>query len=242
VRFSLTTLLVAANVVAYVWQTTTGGGVERDHGYLSPQDVLQYGEWWRIFTAAFLHASIAHIGLNMLALYSIGNEVEGIYGKTRFALLYAVAIVGSGLAVVYFSPYPQATLGASGAIYGLFGALVAIGLRLGQHGRAMIMSVVPVVVLNLAFTFSIRGISWQAHVGGLITGFLVGLVLFMGAQVRRRAFAYANAYAAARRPAAAVPVATAAPPVNVETIEHPPDAGPHEEADAPPLHVRDPRE
>ncbi|HEY6236339.1 MAG TPA: rhomboid family intramembrane serine protease [Candidatus Elarobacter sp.] len=238
-KLTLTALLIAVNVVAFVWQTTTGGGIDYDHGYLSPQDVLQYGQWWRIFTAAFLHGSIAHIGLNMLALYWLGREVEAFYGKARFALLYVLAIVGSGLAIVYFSSYTVPTLGASGAIYGLFGALVAVGLRLGKRGRSMIMSMLPVIVLNLVFTFSVPGISVAAHVGGLITGFVAGLVLFMGA--RRRQVAYAYAYATAPAGTAA-PVATIEQSPEVETIEHPPDAGPHEEADAPPLHVRDPRE
>lgn len=240
-KISLTGLLVALNVVAFIWQTVSPGGTNADRGFLRPQDVLQYGEWWRIFTAAFLHANIAHIGLNMVALYSVGSVVEAIYGKARFALLYVLAILGSGFAIVEFSSYTIPTLGASGAIYGLFGALVAIGLRVGERGRAMIMNVLPVIALNLVFTFSIPGISWQAHVGGLITGFLAGLVLFMGARTRTAAYAYANAYAARAKPAP-VPVRTTAPAPQVETIEHPPDAGPHEEADAPPLHVRDPRE
>jgi membrane associated rhomboid family serine protease len=229
-------LLIAANVVAYVWQTTTGGGINYDHGYLSPQSVLQYGEWWRVFTAAFLHGGIAHIALNMLALYWLGREVEAIYGKARFAFLYALAIVGSGLAIIYFSPYKIPTLGASGAIYGLFGALVAVGIRLGKRGRAMIVNMVPVIVLNLAITFTVPGISAAGHIGGLITGFIVGFVLFMGPRSARLAYAYAAAAAATS------PAATADHPAGVETIEHPPDAGPHEEADAPPLHVRDPRE
>jgi membrane associated rhomboid family serine protease len=241
VKISLTLVLVAANVAAFIWQTTTRGGVDADHGYLSPESVLQYGQWWRIFTAAFLHANITHIAFNMIALYSVGNEVEAIYGKARFALLYVLAILGSGFAIVEFSSYRIPTLGASGAIYGLFGALVAIGLRVGARGRAMIMNVLPVIAFNLVFTFSIRGISWQAHVGGLITGFLVGLVLFMGARTRRTAYAYANAYAARAAPPA-VPVQAAAQAPQVETIEHPPDAGPHEEAGAPPPHLRDPRE
>jgi membrane associated rhomboid family serine protease len=239
-RLTLTNVLVVVNVLAFVWQTTTRGGVEYDHGYLIPMLVLNHGEWWRIVSAAFLHANVAHIGLNMIALFSLGREVEALFGKARFALLYAVAVVGSGLAVVYFATdVTLPTLGASGAIYGLFGALVAAGLRLGRRGRTMIMSVIPVLVLNLAFTFSVPGISWQAHVGGLITGFVAGLVLFMGARGRRVAYAYA--YAAAPGGTAA-PLTTIEPEPDVETIEQPPDAGPHEEADAPPLHVRDPRE
>ena len=238
-RITLTQLLIAVNVVAFIWQSTTRGGVDYDHGYLSPQFVLQYGEWWRIVTAAFLHANIAHIGLNMLALYSVGKEVEAAFGKTRFALIYALAIAGSGLSIVYFSAYTIPTLGASGAVFGVFGALVAVGLRLGRRGRSLIMNLVPVLALNLVFTFSIPGISAAAHVGGLITGFVAGLMLFTGA--RRRRIEYAYVYAAA--PAGAAPhVETIEQTPEIETIEHPPDAGPHEEADAPPLHVRDPRE
>lgn len=221
-RITLTTILVAVNVVAYVWQRTTHGGPEYDHGYLSPQSVLQYGQWWRIVTAAFLHANEAHIGLNMLALYSVGREVEAVFGKVRFALLYALSIVGSGLAIVYFSAYTVPTLGASGAVFGLFGALVAVGLRLGARGRSLIMSLLPVLAINLVFTFSIPGISAAAHVGGLITGFLAGLVLFMGS--RRRRFANAFAYAAA--PGGPVHAETIAHAPVVETIEQPPDAGP----------------
>jgi membrane associated rhomboid family serine protease len=237
VRITLTQLLIAVNVVAFIWQSTTRGGVDYDHGYLSPQLVLQYGEWWRIATAAFLHASIAHLGLNMMALYFLGKEVEAVFGKPRFALIYALGVLGSGLSIVYFSAYTIPALGASGAVFGLFGALVAIGLRLGRRGRSLIMSLLPVIAINLVFTFSVPGISVAAHVGGLITGLIAGLILFTGTRRRRAEYAYAVA------PAGAAPHAeTIEQTPEIETIEHPPDAGPHEEADAPPLHVRDPRE
>lgn len=212
---TLTNLLVAVNVLAFIWQLSTLGGVDGDHGYLAPRDVLQYGEWWRIFTAAFLHGSIPHVALNMLALYYVGNLVEQLFGKIRFALLYVLAIIGSGLAIVYFSTYDVPTLGASGAIFGLFGALVAVGLRLGARGRSLIGQVLPVIAINLVFTFAIPGISVSAHIGGLITGFIAGLVLFMVPSRRRD---YALAYASA----------PAADPAAVETIEQPLAAGPHE--------------
>jgi rhomboid protease GluP len=224
---SLTNILIAINVVAYVWLTSTGGlSSDRalvDHGALYGVAVLQNGEWWRIVTGAFLHGSIAHIALNMFALYQVGNIVEEIYGKVRFALIYAVALVGSGLAVVFISPN-QPTVGASGAIFGLFGALVAVGLRMGPQGRGLIGQVLPVIIINLVFTFAIPNISASGHIGGLITGFLAGLVFYM--MPRRREYAYAVAPGEARG--------------DVETIEHPPAAGPHE--GGPPLEVRDPRE
>jgi membrane associated rhomboid family serine protease len=235
---SLTNLLVLVNVVVYLWEVAVGGGRDfatalidgptRIAGALYGVLVLERGEWWRIFTAAFLHASIWHVGLNMIALYQVGNIVERLYGKLRFALLYVVSIVGSGLAVVYTAPN-QPTVGASGAIFGLFGALVAVGLRLGRPGRELIRQVVPIIVLNLVFTFTVPGISAAAHVGGLVTGFLAGLLLFMAARHRELMTPYAYAY-------------SGGDPEGVETIEQPPDAGPHEEENAPPLEVRDPRE
>jgi len=175
--FTLTGLLIVVNVATFVWQNATYGGVDTDHGYLSPQSVLQYNEWWRVVTAAFLHGGWGHLALNMVGLYWIGLPVETLVGKARFAAVYALSMGGAGLAVIYFSAYDVPTLGASGAIYGLLGALAAIGLRLGARGRAMVMRVLPVVVLNLVFTFAFPFISAAAHIGGLITGFIVALVL-----------------------------------------------------------------
>ncbi|MEA2784156.1 MAG: hypothetical protein QOF71_260 [Candidatus Eremiobacteraeota bacterium] len=202
-------LLIAANVVAYVWQKTTNGGVEYDHGWLSPQLVLEHGQWWRIVTSAFLHGNDWHIILNMIGLLWLGTVCEDVFGKARFAALYAISILGAGLSVVYFSEYTIPGLGASGAIYGLIGALVAVALRLGAQGRAMLKSIVPVVILNLGLTFAFPFISAAAHVGGLITGFLAGLVLVKG----RRAFA--EQYAATF-----VPPPPPAPAAPAETIEH----------------------
>jgi len=226
---TLTNFLILVNVLAYIWEATTGG-TNSDHGELIGVAVVQYGQWWRIFTGAFLHANLWHIGLNMLALYQVGNVVEALYGKVRFILLYVVAIVGSGLAVIAFN-YDVPTLGASGAIFGLFGALVAVGLRLGKRGRSLIGQVLPIILINLVFTFSVPGISAAAHVGGLVTGFLAGLVLFMMPAARPTS---AYAYAAAGE----VPVAQHA----IETIDQPPEAAPHEAENSPPFEVRDPRE
>ena len=227
---TITNVLIAVNVIAYIWLTTTGGLSSSeallDHGALLGIACTAAGQWWRIVTGAFLHGSLLHLGSNMLALFFVGQSVEQIFGKVRYALLYAIALVGAGLTVVYASPLDP-TIGASGAIFGLFGALVAVGLRLGKRGRTIIGQVLPVIVINLVLTFTIPNISAAGHIGGLITGLLAGFVLFM--MPRRQEYAYA--YAAAPQEEAAV-----------ETIEQPPHAGPHEGGDAPPLEVRDPRE
>jgi len=193
---TLTNLLVAINVIAYVWEVATGGP-DVDHGYLYGPAVTHYGEWWRIFTAAFLHGSILHIGFNMVALYQVGNIVEQLYGKVRFSLLYFVSIVGSGLAVLAFN-YSIPTLGA-------------VGLRRGKRGRGLIAQVLPIIFINLVFTYAVPGISAAAHVGGLLTGFFAGLLLFM-VPSRRRDAAYAYAFDPAQDPVATIEQPTNEPP------------------------------
>jgi membrane associated rhomboid family serine protease len=103
--------------------------------------------------------------------------VETLLGSWRMLAIYAISLLGGGLAVVYFDPQ-NPTVGASGAIFGLFGALLAIGLRLGERGRSLIAQTVPILILNLVFTFAVPFISKAGHLGGLISGFLAGLVLF----------------------------------------------------------------
>jgi membrane associated rhomboid family serine protease len=214
---SLTNLLIAVNVLVFLWEYATGtfSGTNQqqslalyDRGGLYGVAVLQNGEWWRIVTGGFLHGGIAHIALNMFALYQVGRFVEMLYGKRRFALIYALALVGSGLAVVFLTP-DEVTIGASGAIFGLFGALVSVGVRMGPRGRSLITQVLPIIVINLVFTFAFPGISWAAHVGGLITGFVAGLLLYMvSPRERQRAYAYAFQPTADRG--------------RVQTIEQPP--------------------
>jgi membrane associated rhomboid family serine protease len=203
---TITNLLIAINVIAYVWLTSTGGlSSDRalfDHGALLGIACTQDGQWWRILTGAFLHGGLLHVAFNMFALYQVGTIVELLFGKLRYVALYAVSLAGSGLAVVYVAPN-DLTVGASGAIFGLFGALVAVGLRLGPRGRGLIGQVLPVIVINLVLTFTIPNISAAGHIGGLITGFLAGLVLFM---VPSRQRDYAYAYVAA--PDEAPPVST----------------------------------
>ncbi len=236
----LTRLLICINVLVFGWMIVTGGGISYAlngggsgefyylHGAMRPVDVTVGGQWWRIVSSAFVHFGAIHIAMNMIALNYVGAPVERLFGKVRYALVYALALVGAGVAVVMFSNPEEFTAGASGAIFGLFGALVAAGLRLGPRGRALISSVFPVIVLNLVFTFAVPNISAAAHIGGLITGFVAGFVLFMlPSRARDGAYAYAVA-----------PGADA----GVETIEQPPEAAPHEEPGAPPLETRDPRE
>ncbi len=180
---SATAVLVALNVIAYIWEVASGTRFDSNlslvqHGALYGPLVTQRGEWWRIVTGGFMHGGIAHIALNMFALWQLGTFVETMLGARRMLAIYTIALFGGGLAVVYFSP-ADVTVGASGAIFGLFGALLAIGVRLGKRGRGLIAQTVPILIINLVFTFAVPFISKAGHVGGLLSGFVAGLVLFM---------------------------------------------------------------
>ena len=179
---SATAALIALNVLAYIWEVGSGTRFDNSaslvqHGALYGP-LVERGQWWRIVTGGFEHGGLAHIALNMFALWQLGTFVESMLGARRMLAIYILALFGGGIAVVIFSPN-DVTVGASGAIFGLFGALVAIGVRLGRRGRGLIAQVVPILVINLVFTFAVPFISRAGHIGGLLTGFLAGLVLFM---------------------------------------------------------------
>lgn len=173
----LTRLLIAINVIAYLWEQFTGfDAVEERYGLVA-QPVFA-GEWWRLFTSAFLHANLTHIAFNMFALYQVGLWVERFYGTTRMAIIYGFAALGGSLAVIYLSPNVL-TIGASGAIFGLFGALAVAGLRLGKPGRDILRQSTGIIVINLVISFLPgTNISYDAHIGGLVAGTLFGLALF----------------------------------------------------------------
>lgn len=185
---SATNVLVAINIFAYVWQTTTGGFTTQalvQHGAIYGPYVAR-GEWWRIISGAFLHGGLLHVALNMFALFQVGTFLEMLVGAPRMLAVYFISMIGSGIAVVLFN-HNDVTVGASGAIFGIFGALVAIGLRLGPRGRGLVQQTLPVILINLAIGFSIPNISNVGHLGGLLCGFLAGLALVAMHQAPTRA-------------------------------------------------------
>lgn len=187
----ITRFLIALNVIGYVWEVSVAGpgmlsgvgnsnGIERVlyEGALIPAFVLQDGQWWRILTGAFLHGSLIHIGVNMMSLFFLGRFIEFALGSWRMLLVYMVSLIAAGLGVVYFSPPDASTVGASGAIFGLFGALFAIGLKLGKPGMDLVRANIGILVLNLIITFTVPAISWQAHVAGLLAGFALTYAIY----------------------------------------------------------------
>lgn len=177
----VTLTLIGINVVVFVITAASGanlfnGGTGTssiyDHFALIPPAV-GHGQWWRLFSAAFLHYGIFHIGFNMWALYVVGRLLEPMLGRLRFIVLYVLSGVGGSLLSVLLGPLNEQAAGASGAIFGLFGALfiVARHLNLATNG------IVITIVANLIFTFAVPNIDWRGHVGGLVVGTVVALIL-----------------------------------------------------------------
>ncbi|MDQ1585750.1 MAG: hypothetical protein QOH80_1115 [Actinomycetota bacterium] len=131
------------------------------------------GEYYRLLTSAFLHANLLHIALNMYALYLFGPPLEVAFGRARFIALYVLSALGGSALSYAFADPAQSSLGASGAVFGLFGAFFVVNRKLGRDTRGLLV----LVAVNLAFSFLVRGIDWRAHVGGLITGSLVAAAL-----------------------------------------------------------------
>ncbi|CAL9516433.1 rhomboid family intramembrane serine protease [Streptomyces griseomycini] len=145
------------------------------------------GEWYRLLTAMFLHGSYIHIIFNMLSLWWIGGPLEEALGRARYIALYlASGLAGSAFTYLVAAPN-QPSLGASGAIFGLFGAMAVLMRRLNYDMRP----IVALLVINLIFTFSPGfNIAWQAHVGGLVAGVVIGYAMVHAPRERRTLIQY----------------------------------------------------
>ncbi|WBB65883.1 rhomboid family intramembrane serine protease [Micromonospora sp. WMMD812] len=139
------------------------------------------GEWYRLVTAMFLHYGVVHLLLNMWALWVLGRSLEANLGPLRFLALYLIGGFGGNVAAYLFSAQNTASAGASTAIFGLFAAIFVIMRRLGRDTSAIL----PILVINLVFTFTVPGISIAGHLGGLVAGGLMALVLAYAPRSRR---------------------------------------------------------
>jgi membrane associated rhomboid family serine protease len=136
---------------------------------------VEQGEWWRVVTAAFLHGGITHLLFNMYGVYLLGPRLERETGSLGFALLYLACAVGGSYVSFRFGDPRALSVGASGALFGIFGAwlFVAFRLRNTAGGRALLNQFLVLLAINAALPLIIEGIDWRAHLGGLATGMLV---------------------------------------------------------------------
>ncbi|MCW2948908.1 MAG: Rhomboid family protein [Actinoallomurus sp.] len=194
----VTMTLIGINVLAYLGELVSPRFVDRfemiGDGLMRTSNGIEmvgvaHGEWYRLITAAFLHIplssgalGITHILFNMWALWVVGPQLEQVLGRLRFAVLYILSALG-GNVLLYLVDAHQPAVGASGAIFGLFAAFFVVGRRLGADTRGIAF----LILINLMFTFTFSGISWEGHVGGLITGAVLAAAFAYAPRGRQKA-------------------------------------------------------
>lgn len=188
----VTTTLIALNLVAYLYSTVAGGGTPLGEPSFSfqldwaligegatrvglqvvPVGVAE-GEWYRIVSGGFLHANLLHIAFNMFALWILGRQVEPLIGRAAFAAVYFSSLLAGSLGVMIADP-GALTVGASGAVFGLFG--YALILQWSRGINPMDTGLGGIILINLVFTFAVPGISIGGHLGGLVGGAIAGVL------------------------------------------------------------------
>ena len=158
----VTYTLIGISVLVFIAQLVFGDRLTTWLVYFGP---VTFSQPWRLVTALFAHVSPIHLLFNMYSLFILGRMLEPALGRARFAALYFISGLGGSIAVLVLAP-DNVVLGASGAIFGLLGALFVIVRRLGGSTMQLLI----VIILNLAIGFLIPNIAWQAHVGGVLVG------------------------------------------------------------------------
>lgn len=182
--YPATVALIAVNVIVFLAEMATGSGglsstssdLINDYGLIGA--MVADGQPYRLVTSGFLHAGFMHIAFNMIALYFLGRVLEPSIGSARFLMVYFASLLAGSLGAILLSDNIAITVGASGAVFGLFAAtfIIAYGRGLGHIANEIGL----IIGINLLLTFTISGISIGGHIGGLIGGGLCGILIIAG--------------------------------------------------------------
>ena len=176
----VTYIIMAICIILFILMELSGGSTNSQTllKYGANLDVLvKNGEYYRLFTCIFLHIGIMHLLCNMYSLYIIGREVENLFGKIKYIIIFILSgIFGSKMSLAF--THNTISAGASGAIFGLLGALLYFGMHYRTYlGEAIKRSIIPIIVVNLIIGFFAEGIDLAAHIGGLVGGVLVAMMV-----------------------------------------------------------------
>jgi len=175
----LTYLILSINLIVFLLMTIAGGST--DHRVLiafgaKVNSLIQAGEVWRFLTSTFIHIGFMHLAFNLYAFWSLGPFIEERFGRWRFLTIYILSGLGGSIASFFFSSSLSA--GASGAIFGLLGALLYYSIRRPSLWKSGLgMNLVLVILINFGFGLTMPGIDNYAHLGGLLTGTITSILL-----------------------------------------------------------------
>jgi membrane associated rhomboid family serine protease len=170
--------LITVICAFYLWELLDAG-IINTLALINIEYLRASNEWYRLFTVALLHDTSSsipiHLAFNVMALHSLGSPIESLLGRTRFLIIFFTSLLAGSLTSAFSLGWNGYSIGASGAVFGLFGAFIALGRRLGSE----IKGIVIIVVINFALGFTIGGVDWRAHLGGLVGGFLITKALLV---------------------------------------------------------------
>jgi membrane associated rhomboid family serine protease len=176
----VTKFLSISLIAIFLLQELTGTLLVKSFALFAP--LVTSGEWWRLITAGFLHGSILHLIFNVYILWVIGSQLESIVRNIKFIIIYFVSLLGGSLASYLFSPFGSYSIGASGAIFGLMGAMLVVGRKRNLD----ISQITTLVAINVVIGFVLSGIDWRAHLGGLAAGAFITWVLINATSLKEK--------------------------------------------------------
>jgi len=174
--YPVVSTLIAINLVLYVITILPGIGTLVINYGTQLNFRVENGEWWRIFSAMFLHANFSYVFFNMFSLFLFGPELEKIAGKARFITIYLLSGIVGNMATYLLYESSYGSLGASGAIFGIFGAFGALVYYTRRTMPMLRKLILPIIIISVIMTFLQPDVNVYAHLGGLVTGFLLGLI------------------------------------------------------------------
>lgn len=174
----VTYALIAINIIMFLMTYVFNAGnylqTLLNFGALSTTHVVEYNQYYRLLTSAFLHIGVMHIFFNMYALNILGTQLESFYGHIKFLIIYLFCAIVSSLVSILFLDANTISVGASGAVFGLLGAMLYFGYHYRSHlGNVLTRQLIPIIMLNLVIGFMFVGINNAAHIGGLISGLII---------------------------------------------------------------------
>jgi membrane associated rhomboid family serine protease len=176
----VTKFLSISIIAIFLLQELTGTLLVKSFALFAP--LVTSGEWWRLISAGFLHGSIIHLLFNVYILWVIGSQLESIVGNIKFIIIYFVSLLGGSVASYLFSPFGSYSIGASGAIFGLMGAMLVVGKKRNLD----ISQITTLVAINIVIGFVLSGIDWRAHLGGLAAGAFISWVLLNATSLKEK--------------------------------------------------------
>ena len=179
----VTYTLIGINILIYIVTSIMSRNIFYSNTYVlimlgaKVNELINYGQVWRLLTCAFLHGGIMHLAFNMYSLKIIGSEVEYIFGRKKYLIIYLMASLGGSIFSYIFSPY-SISVGASGAIFGLLGAMLVFGIKhRNKIGKGYMMNIIQVIGINIFIGITLSNIDNFGHIGGLIVGGITALLV-----------------------------------------------------------------